>query len=437
MKPIWKMDFLIISAVMLFAAWPPVHVYGMQEDVDSVPAVKDSISRAEIIAIAEGYARHKWRASEQNVLHGLDHSGNRVDTPDSSYRKGGFVVDAENVGMPYKWGGFSSIGEFDQGIRQGKLAGHLPKKGSSPASPQAVGVDCSGLVSRCWDLPRKHSTRSLGNLCYELDSFDELQPGDIINSFDGHVVIFESFVDADRTRVAVYEAGRTRVEKSVYSVSKLQDEGFKPLRYMPLDESWVPRQLAPASFSRKPESASDFRANENGTIEFVDLKNPLLVAREGDWARYAIGNDEEAIRSVTQVGRKGVVIRNALSKSGKVQRNERTAPFDNSLLQALVDFGGFDQDFGELKLLQSQVTSGHFKQGDRTFEARRIKLDLETTLLIRQINYPVTIKVECVVSDEVPIAGMITGRFGVEVRRGNQVMGNSVKKFQLLEFYKG
>ena len=57
-----------------------------------------------------------WSARPENVFHGLDKNKNRVDTPDSKYREGGFKVGEQNSGIPYKWGGFSAIEEFDEGI---------------------------------------------------------------------------------------------------------------------------------------------------------------------------------------------------------------------------------------------------------------------------------------------------------------------------------
>ncbi len=89
----------------------------------------------------------------------------RVDTPDAYYkpadgRNGWWMPGLVNQGVPYKWGGFDDIGSFDEGIANGKAGGDV----SSPAKRQAdnaavsnhaVGVDCSGFVSRCLKLPAR------------------------------------------------------------------------------------------------------------------------------------------------------------------------------------------------------------------------------------------------------------------------------------------
>ena len=59
--------------------------------------------------------------------------------------------------MPYQWGGFSSTEEFLQGLKAGKAAGDVytaekRRLLEAAVSKQAVGIDCSGLISRCWRL---------------------------------------------------------------------------------------------------------------------------------------------------------------------------------------------------------------------------------------------------------------------------------------------
>ena len=411
---------------------------GMQEENNTESSTQSCVvDRADIIAFAQRYAEHTWTAQPENVFHGLDKKGSQVDTPDSSYRKNGFLVGETNVGIPYKWGGFSSIEQFDAGIRDGKFAGHLPNRGSARSSLQAVGVDCSGLVSRCWDLPRKHSTRSIGNLCYQLDSYADLEPGDIINSFDGHVVIFESFVDEAKTSVVVYEAGGTRVKKSEYPVSRLKKNGFKPLRYKPLDKRWVPMELAPANLGIVDLATSQFVEGDEESPEFAELDNSLNKANRGDWARYQTETGEESLRSISNINADSVVIRTRLSKAGKVQLNERRSTRDNSLMESLVHFGGFDQDFSELQLEDSQIALGRFKFDGKSVVAQRIKLDVRASLLIRGTTYPASIQIDCLVSDEVALLGVITCQYSITLSQGDEIVGKNEKRLTLLDCHKG
>ena len=109
-------------------------VFAAQEVPTAKPAAAtindESVTRDEILATARRYAEHKWSANSKHVFHGKDGNGIQVDTPDKDYRADGFVVGKENVGIPYKWGGFSSIEEFDKGIAADMIAAHLPKQGS-------------------------------------------------------------------------------------------------------------------------------------------------------------------------------------------------------------------------------------------------------------------------------------------------------------------
>jgi hypothetical protein len=201
------------------------------------PSSSISAERMEILRIAEFYATHEWQATEANIFHGETAPGVRVDTPDVAHSRNGWSTNGTvNLGLPYKWGGFSSIEEFERGIAEGKYAGDVHCR---EVSPDAVGLDCSGFVSRCWGLETKRSTRSLGAICVELDSFQDMLPGDAINKYDSHVRLFEKFLDPEKTRVRVYESTTRsggKVQQNDYTVQELIDAGYSPLRYQKLIE---------------------------------------------------------------------------------------------------------------------------------------------------------------------------------------------------------
>jgi hypothetical protein len=205
------------------------------------------VSRQEVIHLARHYASHRWTPRVQNVWHGFDAQGIRIDTPDVSYvrrnfRPGWWEVGVEAQGIPYQWGGFSTIEGFDRGIANGLAAGDLltPEKrvaagqGLPTVSQSAVGIGASGLISRCWKLPRVYSTRQFPSICERLSSYEELLPGDILNLKDVHVILFEQFADAERKALLGYECGAPPSWKVVYNslpVSHLQRLGYEPLRY--------------------------------------------------------------------------------------------------------------------------------------------------------------------------------------------------------------
>ena len=201
-----------------------------------------SLTRAEALKIAESYVDHHWQSSEKNVRHGNDSDGISVQTPDRDGGHGNplddcWVVNAQNAGVPYKWGGFDTPESFDAGVLAGKAAGDVytsekRTKGGAAVSKAAVGVDCSGLISRCWKLERKHSTSMLTDICVRLSSPTDLQPADILNTPNGHVLLFVKWVTADKKRALFYEAApfsKTRAYE--YDVAEKVAMGFTPMRY--------------------------------------------------------------------------------------------------------------------------------------------------------------------------------------------------------------
>lgn len=199
----------------------------------------NQLTRAAVIEHAYAFAEHRWSASEANAFHGEDRFGNHINTPDatgSGLETGWRADGSPNVGVAYQWGGFSSIAEFEAGVAEGKWAGHLPTDGLSFFTPAAVGVDCSGLVSRVWRLPRKESTRSLGRFCRELQNWDELLPGDVLNRVDRHTMLFVEWVGPGRRQLKVIEATvrEGRVHESVHDRADLERRGYRALRYPPL-----------------------------------------------------------------------------------------------------------------------------------------------------------------------------------------------------------
>lgn len=201
-----------------------------------------AISRSEVLAQAEAYRIHRWKPDTSNQKHGLDSRGVTVHTPDARYLAaaggGGWQPGVWNTGLPYKWGGFDTPGGFDSKLRQGLAAGDLYSAAKRHAleaavSQEAAGIDCSGLISRCWGLKRPISTREFPAFCQPLRDYAELRPGDILNTANAHVYLFAAWADSGHTHVIVYEAAthpEWRVVKKVLPLTRLRQRGFVPLR---------------------------------------------------------------------------------------------------------------------------------------------------------------------------------------------------------------
>lgn len=201
-----------------------------------------SVSRTEALQIAESFVQHHWRATARNRFHGKDAHGIEVHTPDRTGGRGGplsdcWQVNADNVGIAYKWGGLDTPQSFDAGIEKGKAAGdvYTPEKrrlDGDGISDAAVGIDCSGFICRCWKLKKRYSTYNLGEICHKLASPAALEPADIMNHSGGHVLFFVKWLDPAKKRALFYES--SPFSKSLASereVSDLIAAGYIPMRY--------------------------------------------------------------------------------------------------------------------------------------------------------------------------------------------------------------
>lgn len=208
-----------------------------------IPLVAASITRAGALKTAATFAEHRWTPSRANVRSGPDSSGIVVRTPDRSTGNPDLWQPGKPYsGVPYKWGGFDTIATFERGVRAGKAAGDLynaekRRKGGAAVSAEAVGLDCSGFLSRCWGLSEKQSTRSLPALSRRLGSLADLRPGDALNQPGGHVVLFVRWLDDSRTRFHCYEAEPfSRVRLSERNAVEMLAAGYAPLRYRGMRE---------------------------------------------------------------------------------------------------------------------------------------------------------------------------------------------------------
>jgi len=201
-----------------------------------------SVTRAESLKIAESFIQHRWQASAKNVRHGKDSDGIEIHTPDRPSGHGSplsecWVPNADNTGVAYKWGGNDSPRSFNAGIRAGKAGGDVytlekRRRGDKAVSADAVGIDCSGFIGQCWKLTTRHSTSSLPSICQKLLSPAALEPADIMNTRNGHVLLFVRWLDREKKRAVFYEAAPfSKTLASERDVHEMTAAGYTPLRY--------------------------------------------------------------------------------------------------------------------------------------------------------------------------------------------------------------
>ncbi len=189
---------------------------------------------------ADSYVQLLWTAAADNLTNGvvIDEYGYSVETPE-------WIVVGQNQKVPYKWGGFENLELFNNGIDILKYAGDkYTDKCCGTAS--AVGVDCSGFVSRCWNLPKHYSTSMMDDgLTLAYGSWEELEPADAVHKV-GHVRLFVQHNGDGSLQVAEASGKDWRVSYRDYYYSDLTD--YTPRYY-------VNRQGAPSNI---PQPRLDF-----------------------------------------------------------------------------------------------------------------------------------------------------------------------------------
>lgn len=144
--------------------------------------LENKFLRDSALSIADSYASHRFIADSVNLTFGdtVWIGGNGIATPE-------WLIVGENEAIPYKWGGFSSITQFDDGLSIQKYCGDRCCDGGG--SLYAVGVDCSGFVSRCWGLSSHYATSMIPDISTAYDDWSALRPGDCFNRPWRHVIL--------------------------------------------------------------------------------------------------------------------------------------------------------------------------------------------------------------------------------------------------------
>jgi hypothetical protein len=185
-----------------------------------------SISRAQALARADKYVRHIWTATPANIG-----STRTVITPL-------WVKVGQNRGIPYSWGGFATVSGFDVNIESGKLAGNTKMLN---CFNRCVGVDCSGFVTRCWDLTARYTTNDLYYNSKKLNSFYDLLPADAIDYPGSHVILFVEWAANGALLTVESTITGNPGYKVRYFISRLSDfTNYKPIRRRNIQKCLAP-----------------------------------------------------------------------------------------------------------------------------------------------------------------------------------------------------
>lgn len=132
-----------------------------------------AISRTEVMARAKAFSFHPWTCGAENLTASCA----------SGYQS--VYVPGDYVGLPYDWGGYMTLFQFDQEIAGGYGAGSYPDDGVLSCTS---GLDCSGFVSQAWKTSH-HTTSSIPQISTAI-GVGEMLPGDVFNMAGYHVAMF-------------------------------------------------------------------------------------------------------------------------------------------------------------------------------------------------------------------------------------------------------
>lgn len=149
------------------------------------------VCRSTAISIANDYHSHSWYCTLSNYN---QCSQNGYTSQRPSYITG---YNRYYATIPYNWGGWKTMSQFDTDMSNSKTAGNT--------SPNAVltcssGVDCSGYVQQCWGITnQKYNDSGLTAWCFGGSSVDTvngptgMQSGDYYQLPGSHARLHDSY----------------------------------------------------------------------------------------------------------------------------------------------------------------------------------------------------------------------------------------------------
>jgi len=231
------------------------------------------IGRDEVLERARAYATHPWRCTAANLR-----------APCSAAYRSRYLP-GDYMGLPYNWGGFQTLWEFDQKMASGAGAGAYPGDGVLSCTG---GVDCSGFVSKAWNSGH-FSTSTLNQVTDPLAGTAALLPGDALNQAGYHVMLYtETLAGGDPV---FYESIGYNVHVNATGGWSYAN-GFAPVRY---------RSITGGAPTARPDGTPDHPIPV-GSLPFTDRRDTRQArSRLLDRCAAAPGTDESGAEFVYRV----------------------------------------------------------------------------------------------------------------------------------------
>jgi len=210
----------------------------------ATPTDAAAVSREEAVSRAQAFALHPFSSAAVN------------QTASCSGAYQSIYIPGDYVGLPYDWGGYMTLFQFDQAMAAGYGAGSYPEDGILDCT---VGLDCSGFLSKVWQLGH-YTTSSMHQVSTQI-SAGELMPADGFNDAGNHCAMHEDLMATGEP--SMIEAGGYNVHLNVTG-GWSHVNGFLPRRRDGISGS---SGAAPVGTIVNPIAVSSF--------PFVDSRNTV------------------------------------------------------------------------------------------------------------------------------------------------------------------
>ena len=188
-------------------------------------SIGQTITRTQILKNALPYTTYEFTATTNNIWSGTNCSALSITVTTPSW-----VATGTNFSVPYCWGGFSTLSSFTTGIGANKSAGDDDCTGNGDGSEScALGVDCSGFVSRAWGRTSKESTSTLPSISTTYSSPTKVKPGDAFDNVGSHVrLVYKNNGNGTYT---VIESSADGWDVAIHTYSTYDLASYTPMYY--------------------------------------------------------------------------------------------------------------------------------------------------------------------------------------------------------------
>ena len=282
------------------------------------------ITRPQILTNARPYITYKFTASSANIWSNVNCSAvGNVNTPS-------WVIVGSNQHMTYCWGGFSTLASYTTGLTKGLSAGDDDcTTGGDGSESCALGVDCSGFVSRAWGLTTKYSTVTLQTISTAYTSATLVQPGDIFDYAGSHTRLVDTNYGTGSYKIMESSANGWDVSYNTYTAAQLTS--YTPRFYVKVTNATVTPAYSSSATAGCPGMTVNYTDKSTSTGSITGWKwtfpggTPSTSTKQNPTVTYSKSgtyNVTEVVTSTTGIDSITNIAYITISASGTLPVNE-------------------------------------------------------------------------------------------------------------------